>query len=188
MDKELLQNAVEQILKAIGEDVKREGLVETPDRVARYFMETMAGINENPDLHLEKKFTAVSKEMVIVSDISFSSTCEHHLLPFFGKVHVAYIPNKYIVGLSKLPRVVEGYSKRPQIQEQLTHQIANSVYHNLSALGVLVIIEAKHMCMMVRGVKDTTSVTRTIVKCGAFIDDQELTNEALCLIKGGFNG
>ena len=185
MDEAKIQKAVKMILEAIGEDPEREGLRETPLRVAKMCEEIFSGMKEDPGMHLEVCFTEEHEEMVLVKDIPLYSFCEHHLLPFFGKAHVAYIPRKgKITGLSKLARVVEGYARRPQLQERLTTQIADSIMKVLNPLGVIVVIEAEHMCMTVRGIKKPGSKTITSAVRGLFRSNNATRAEALSLIKG----
>ena len=157
------------ILELIGEDTGREGLLKTPERVARAILDTTAGYSEDPEAILRgAMFKEDYSQMVIVKDIDFYSLCEHHILPFFGKVHVAYIPNGYITGLSKIARVVEVFSRRLQVQERLTLQIKECIQKTLNPLGVMVVVEAQHMCMQMRGVKKQNSITTTSDFCGAF--------------------
>lgn len=184
MDQTKIQVAVRQILEAIGEDPEREGLQETPYRVARMCEEIFQGIAQNADKHLEVCFTEEHEEMVLVKDIPLYSFCEHHLLPFFGKAHVAYIPRKgKVTGLSKLARVVEVYARRPQLQERLTSQIADSIMRALKPLGVIVVIEAEHMCMTIRGVNKPGSKTITSAVRGIFRSNEATRAEALSLIR-----
>ena len=158
-----------EILRLLGEDPEREGLVKTPERVARAILDTTAGYNEDPEAILRAAmFKEDYSQMVIVKDIDFYSLCEHHILPFFGKVHVAYIPNGYITGLSKIARVVEVFSRRLQVQERMTLQIKECIRKTLNPLGVMVVVEAQHLCMQMRGVKKQNSVTTTSDFCGAF--------------------
>ena len=158
-----------EILRLLGEDPEREGLVKTPERVARAILDTTAGYSEDPEAILRAAmFKEDYSQMVIVKDIDFYSLCEHHILPFFGKVHVAYIPNGYITGLSKIARVVEVYSRRLQVQERMTLQIKECIQKTLNPLGVMVVVEAQHLCMQMRGVKKQNSVTTTSDFCGAF--------------------
>ena len=159
VDEEKIQKAVTMILEAIGENPEREGLRETPQRVARMYAELTSGYNDSAKTHLSKVFTAENAEGVLEKDITFHSLCEHHMLPFFGKVHIAYIPNGKVVGLSKLARVVETFARRLQIQEQMTNQIADAIDDELSPKGVFVIIEAEHTCMTMRGIKKIGSKT-----------------------------
>ncbi len=179
VDQKKIENAVKEILLAIGEDPNREGLADTPARVARMYQEICAGYQDDATTHLSKVFDESGSELVVEKDISFSSTCEHHLMPFFGKVHVAYIPNGKVVGLSKLARVVEVYAKRLQLQERLNAQIADAIYETLGAKGVVVVIEAEHTCMSARGVKKIGSKTVTYATRGDV--DVSLKNQLLSL-------
>ena len=164
-----LKECCGKMLELIGEDNQREGLLKTPERVARAILDTTAGYNEDPEAILRAAmFKEDYSQMVIVKDIDFYSLCEHHILPFFGKVHVAYIPNGYITGLSKIARVVEVFSRRLQVQERLTLQIKECIQKTLNPLGVMVVVEAQHMCMQMRGVKKQNSMTTTSDFCGAF--------------------
>ncbi|EHL06929.1 GTP cyclohydrolase I [Desulfitobacterium hafniense DP7] len=184
MDLEKIEEAVTMILEAIGEDPRREGLLDTPKRVARMYQEVFAGLHEDPSQHLKVQFSEDHEEMIIVKDIPVYSMCEHHLVPFYGKAHVAYIPRKgKVTGLSKIARVVEGYAKRPQLQERLTGQIADSVMSMLNARGVLVVIEAEHMCMTMRGVKKPGSMTLTSAVRGIFKTNEITRSEGFALIK-----
>lgn len=184
MNQEKIKSAVRQILEAIGEDPDREGLKDTPTRYAKMCEEIFAGIHQDPDVHLEVYFNEEHEEMVLVKDIPFYSFCEHHLLPFFGKAHVAYIPrNNKLTGLSKLARVVEVYARRPQLQERLTSQIADSIMKVLKPWGVMVVIEAEHMCMTIRGVNKPGSKTMTSAVRGILRTKAESRAEALTLIK-----
>ncbi len=148
-----IERAVREILAAVGEDPDREGLLETPARVARMYAELFSGLHTDPSIHLKKFFTEKYDEMVLVRDITFNSMCEHHMLPFMGKAHIGYVPNGKVVGLSKLARVVEEISKRPQVQERMTEQIANLLIEELDVKGVAVVIEASHSCMAIRGIR-----------------------------------
>ena len=148
-----IREAITMIIEAIGEDPEREGLKDTPDRIARMYSEVFSGLTEDAEKHLSKTFTVENDDIVIEKDIVFYSMCEHHFVPFYGKAHIAYIPNGKVAGLSKLARTVEVFAKRPQLQERMTSQIADSVMENLQAKGVLVILEAEHLCMTMRGVK-----------------------------------
>lgn len=168
---EKTENAIRMLLEAIGEDPNREGLLDTPKRVAKMYNEIVGGYQEDASVHLSKTFKCEDAEFVLEKGIVFHSICEHHLLPFYGKVHIAYIPNDKVVGLSKLCRVVEVYARRLQIQEQLCKQIANSIYESLNAKGVMVIIEAEHTCMTMRGIKKYGSKTVTISTCGILRED-----------------
>ena len=182
-DREKIKKGVELILEGIGEDKNREGLVETPDRIARMYEEIFAGLEQDTTEILSKTFTVDNNEMVIEKDIVFYSTCEHHFMPFYGKAHVAYIPNGKVVGLSKLARAVEVYAKRPQIQEQLTGQVADALMQHLAPKGVIVMMEAEHMCMTMRGVKKPGSKTITFATRGIFETDETLVNKFLMMTK-----
>ena len=170
VDKQKIQSAVRDILVAIGENPDREGLKDTPDRVARMFEEITSGYDESVTGHLSKTFEEGGSAIVVERDIDFSSTCEHHLMPFFGKVHIAYVPSDKVVGLSKLARVVDVFAKRLQLQERLNAQIADAIYQELAPKGVIVVIEAQHTCMTARGVKKVGSNTLTYAVRGE-IDD-----------------
>lgn len=176
VDKDKIIEGVKLILEGIGEDVNREGLIETPERIARMYEEIFAGMDEDASVHLNKTFTAENTDMIIEKDISFYSVCEHHLVPFYGKAHIAYVPNGKVVGLSKLARTVEVYAKRPQLQERMTTQIADAIMDNLGAKGVMVILEAEHMCMTMRGVKKPGSRTVTLASRGVFEENDRLAN------------
>ena len=152
IDQNKIKEGVRLLLEGIGEDPSREGLLETPDRIARMYAELFAGMEETPSTHLSKMFQTTNSEMVLEKDITFYSTCEHHMLPFFGKVHIAYIPDGQVVGLSKLARTVEVYARRLQLQEQLTDQIAEALMTCMQPKGVLVMTEAEHLCMTMRGI------------------------------------
>ena len=185
VDQAKIEKAVRMILEAIGDNPEREGLVDTPARVARMYQEIFCGMNEDPKQHLQVLFTEDHEELVLVKDISFYSMCEHHLLPFFGKAHVAYIPRKgRITGLSKLARTVETIAKRPQLQERLTFTIADMIMEALNPLGVMVVVEAEHMCMTMRGIKKPGSMTLTSAVRGLFKTKQATRAEAFSLIKG----
>ncbi|MBQ9690627.1 MAG: GTP cyclohydrolase I FolE [Eggerthellaceae bacterium] len=177
------QAAVKELLLAIGEDPNREGLVETPARVARAARELFAGMAEDPSVHLQKQFQEDDhEEMVIVKDIPFSSMCEHHMVPFVGTAHVAYIPRKgRITGLSKIARCVDGYARRLQVQERMTSQIADAMVAALDPVGVLVVVQAEHMCMTMRGIKKPGSSTVTSAVRGLFKNDMKTREEALRL-------
>ena len=176
VDKEKIRKAVRLLLEGIGEDADREGLKDTPDRVARMYEEIFGGMDEEPEEHLLKTFTADSSDMVVEKDITFYSTCEHHLMPFYGKAHIAYIPDGKVVGLSKLARTVEVYARRLQLQEQMTAQIADALMEHLCPKGVMVMAEAEHMCMTMRGVKKPGSKTVSVVTRGEFEDNEKLQN------------
>lgn len=183
IDKEKVEAAISLLLEGIGEDVDREGLLETPARIAKMCEEIYGGLSEDVSEHLSKRFQASNNEMVLEKDITLYSMCEHHLLPFYGVAHVAYIPNGEVVGLSKLARTVEVFARRPQIQEQLTAQIADALMVNLKPNGVMVVIEAEHMCMTMRGVKKPGTKTITYVCRGEFEQQPELRNTVFSLIK-----
>ncbi len=183
MDREKIMQGVKLILEGIGEDVTREGLKDTPLRVAKMYEEIFSGMTETADTHLSCTFTASGSEMIIEKDIVFYSTCEHHLMPFFGKAAIAYIPNGKVVGISKLARTVEVFAKRPQIQEQLTAQIADAIADELDTKGVIVAIEAEHTCMTMRGVRKPGTKTLTLAARGAFATDTDLKNTFLSMIK-----
>lgn len=176
IDRNKVEQAVRMLLEGIGEDPDREGLIETPQRIARMYEEIYGGMEEDASEHLKKTFHVENNEMVVEKDITFYSTCEHHLLPFYGKAHIAYIPDGKVVGLSKLARTVEVYAKRLQLQEQLTAQVADALMASLAPKGVMVMVEAEHLCMTMRGIKKPGSQTVTIVKRGIFEKDQDLTN------------
>jgi GTP cyclohydrolase I len=184
IDKPRIEAAVREFLIAIGEDPDREGLQGTPDRIARACQELFSGMHEDPAAHLRKQFDEDHNEdMVIVRDIPFSSMCEHHILPFVGKAHVAYIPRAgKITGLSKIARCVAGYAHRLQLQERLTAEVADALMAELDARGVLVVIEAEHTCMTIRGVRAAGAVTTTSAVRGAFREDQRTRSEALDLL------
>ena len=181
-----IEKAVREILEAIGEDPEREGLRRTPERVAAMYEEIFAGLRESPAAHLTTTFAADHDEMVMVKDIPLYSMCEHHLVPFIGKAHVAYIPNAdgRITGLSKLVRLVEAFARRPQVQEQLTSQIADQLMNSLQPRGVLVVIEAEHLCMSMRGVQKPGTTTVTSAVRGLFRENQATRAEALQFIHG----
>lgn len=185
VDLERIRVAVREILIAVGEDPEREGLLETPDRVARMYAEVFRGLHQDPRKHLRKLFTQKYDEMVLIKDIRFESFCEHHLLPFTGKAHVAYIPNGKVVGLSKIPRVIDVLAQRPQMQERLTEEVADLLMKELDAKGVAVVIEASHSCMTVRGVHKPSSSFVTSAMRGAFKNRLATRSEVLSLIFGG---
>lgn len=183
IDEKRIKEAVKMIIEAIGEDPEREGLKETPDRIARMYSEIFSGLGKDAAFHLSKTFEDSESEIVVEKDIQFYSMCEHHFVPFYGKVHIAYIPNGRVVGLSKLARTVEVYAKRPQLQERMTCDIADAIEKSLNPKGVMVIIEAEHMCMTMRGVKKPGSKTVTSCTKGAFKLDKSLKNEVYNMIK-----
>lgn len=174
VDLKKVEQAVRLLLEGIGEDVNREGLKDTPNRIARMYEEIYKGMDEDAAGHLSKTFTVESNEIVLVKDITFYSICEHHLMPFYGKVHIAYLPDGKVVGLSKLARTVEVYAKRPQIQEQMTTQIAEAIMEHLKPQGVMVMAEAEHMCMTMRGVEKPGSRTVTMAARGCFYEKPQL--------------
>ena len=186
VDQPRIEAAVREILAAIGEDPARDGLLETPARVARMYAEICSGIHENPDKHVETTFDAGHDEMVMVRDIPLYSVCEHHLAPFIGKAHVAYIPNDdgRVIGLSKFARLVDGYARRPQVQERLTSQIADALQRSLEPKGVMVVIVAEHLCMSMRGVKVAGSTTVTSAVRGLFRTNVATRQEAMRFVHG----
>jgi len=183
IDSNKIQAAIRLFLEGIGEDIDREGLRETPERIANMCHELYGGLEEDVSGHLLKTFKAVNNEMILEKDISFYSTCEHHLLPFFGKAHIAYIPDGKVVGLSKLARTVEAFAKRAGIQEQMTAQIGEAILKYLQPKGVMVVIEAEHMCMTMRGIKKPGSKTLSYVCLGDFKDNAHRMNAVFSLIK-----
>jgi GTP cyclohydrolase I len=184
VDTARIERAVREILAAVGEDPSREGLRDTPARVARMYAELFSGLHDDPRVHLRKFFTEKYDEMVLVRDISFNSMCEHHLMPFTGVAHVGYIPNGKVVGLSKLARVVESVSRRPQVQERMTEDIANLLIEELDVKGVAVVIEATHSCMTVRGVRKPGSICVTSAMKGIFRSNLSSRSEVMQLIYG----
>lgn len=179
-----IERAVREILAAIGEDPDREGLCDTPARVARMYAELFGGLHEDPREHLRRFFTEKYDEIVLVRDIGFSSVCEHHLMPFTGKAHIGYLPNGRVVGLSKLARVVEAVARRPQVQERMTETIADLLVEELHAKGVAVVLEAVHTCMTVRGVRKPGSLCVTSAMKGAFRSNPSSRAEIMTLIYG----
>ena len=184
IDHEKIEQAVRLLLEGMGEDVNREGLIDTPDRIARMYEEIYGGMDEDAGKHLSKTFTVDSHEMVIEKDITFYSTCEHHLLPFYGKAHIAYIPDGKVVGLSKLARTVEVFARRLQLQEQLTGQIADALMEHMQPEGAIVMIEAEHMCMTMRGVQKPGTQTMTYALKGEFEKDKNLAQMFMQMIAG----
>ncbi|HXZ41711.1 MAG TPA: GTP cyclohydrolase I FolE [Terriglobales bacterium] len=183
------EELVREMIVRLGEDPAREGLTRTPNRVHRAFEYLMKGYKEDPEALLKNAlFTVTYDEMVIVKDVEMFSLCEHHMLPFFGKVHVAYIPNGKVIGLSKIPRLIEIFSRRLQIQERLTTQIAETIQQAIEPQGVGVVIEARHLCMMMRGVEKQHSAAVTSSMLGCFRDEQETRSEFLSLIRQRPNG
>ncbi|HZJ77640.1 MAG TPA: GTP cyclohydrolase I FolE [Clostridia bacterium] len=185
MDTKRIEAAVREILLAIGEDADREGLVETPNRVARMYEEIFSGLEDNPKRYLKFFTEANNDEMVIVRDIPLYSMCEHHLIPFMGKAHIAYIPTDgRVIGLSKLARIVNSFSKRPQLQERLTAQVADFIYKELAPMGVAVVIEAEHLCMTMRGARAAGAKTHTSALRGIMKKDARTRAEVMALLKG----
>ena len=185
VDLERIRRAVREILLAVGEDPDREGLLETPDRVARMYAEVFSGLHQDPRAYLRKLFTQKYDELVLIKDIRFESFCEHHLLPFIGQAHVAYLPNGKVIGLSKIPRVIDVLSKRPQMQERLTEELADLLMKELDAKGVAVVVEASHSCMTVRGVHKPNSSFVTSAMRGTFKERLATRSEVMALIFGG---
>ena len=185
-DRERAEAAVRELLIAVGEDPDREGLVETPARVARAYEEVFAGLREDPKVHLEKSFSENHRELVLVRDIPIYSTCEHHLVPFYGVAHIGYIPGPEgkVTGLSKLARVADMYAKRPQVQERLTAQIADAIVEKLHASAVIVVIECEHLCMAMRGIRKPGATTTTSAVRGGFQNNAASRAEVLSLIRG----
>ncbi|MGB7160522.1 MAG: GTP cyclohydrolase I FolE [Tepidisphaeraceae bacterium] len=179
-----IEKAVREILLAVGEDPDREGLLKTPNRVARAYVELMAGLRTDPRAHLKTVFREQYDEVVLLRDIEFHSLCEHHLLPFTGKAHVAYLPDGKVVGLSKLARLVEGFARRPQVQERLTTQIADALMEELQPIGAVCVIEATHTCMTIRGANKPGSTMVTSALRGIFKDNPSSRSEVLSLIHG----
>ena len=176
VDQNKIMEGVKLILEGIGEDVNREGLIDTPKRIAAMYEEVFAGMNMDAAEHLQKTFTADNTDIILEKDINFYSMCEHHLLPFYGKAHIAYVPNGKVVGISKLARTVEVYARRLQLQEQMTVQIAEALMEHLAPKGVMVYAEAEHMCMTMRGVKKPGSKTVSIAARGVFEENEKLQN------------
>ena len=185
IDQEKIKEAVKLLLEGIGEDPAREGLIDTPDRVARMYTEIFAGMGADVSEPLSRVFAVDKNEMVLEKDIVFYSMCEHHMMPFYGKAHIAYIPNGRVVGLSKLARTVECYAGRLQIQEQMTGQIADAIAEYLEPQGVMVALEAEHMCMTMRGVKKPGSKTITVAARGIFQRDQPLQDRFFQMLQMG---
>ena len=186
IDQPRIAAAVREILEAIGEDPDRDGLAETPKRVAKAYAEFFAGLHQNAAEHLSTTFDIEHDEMVLVKDIPFYSTCEHHLVPFYGSAHIGYIPGKggKVTGLSKLARLVDGFARRPQVQERLTTQIADALVGRLQPAGAIVVIEAEHLCMAMRGIRKPGAVTTTSAVRGIFQSQDRTRAEAMSLITG----
>ncbi|NQY93997.1 MAG: GTP cyclohydrolase I FolE [Campylobacteraceae bacterium] len=185
---EKFENAVRDMLECIGEDVTREGLEKTPSRVRKAYEFMCSGYKQDPKEIIQKAlFTSTNEEMVILKDIEFYSQCEHHMLPIIGKAHIAYIPNGKVVGLSKIPRVVDVFARRLQIQEQMTEQIADALNEHLAPKGVAVVLDARHMCMEMRGVEKICSTTVTSALRGIFKKEKKTKDEFLSIISSSFN-
>lgn len=185
VDRRKIEEAVKLLLEGIGEDVNREGLKETPQRIARMYEEIYGGMDEDAGEHLLRTFAAENRQMVVEKDIVFYSTCEHHLMPFYGKAHVAYLPDGKVVGLSKLARTVEVFARRPQIQEKLTAQIADALMEHLAPRGAMVMLEAEHMCMTMRGIKKPGSRTVTYAVRGVFEEQEKLQDTFFQMVSLG---
>jgi GTP cyclohydrolase I len=185
VDQQRIARAVREILAAVGDDPDREGLRDTPARVARMYAELFAGLHEDPRTHLRKFFVEQYDEIVLVRDISFNSMCEHHMLPFMGQAHIGYVPDGRVIGLSKLARVVESVARRPQVQERMTETIANLLVDELQAKGVAVVIEATHTCMTIRGIRKPGSLCVTSAMKGIFRSNLSSRSEMMNLIYGG---
>jgi GTP cyclohydrolase I len=185
VDHDRIRRAVREILLAVGEDPDREGLRETPDRVARMYAEIFAGLHLDPALHLQKTFTQHADELVLVKDIEFASCCEHHLLPFTGKAHIGYLPDGRVVGLSKLARVVDAVARRPQVQERMTEAVADLIMNEVRPRGVAVIVEASHSCMTIRGVRKPGSMTTTSAVRGILKTNPATRAEFMSLVYSG---
>ncbi len=183
IDQRKIEEAIKLLIEGIGENPNRFGLIDTPNRVARMYEELAAGYENDVKMHLSKTFPAQNSEIILEKDIQFYSLCEHHILPFYGKVDIAYIPNDKIVGISKLARTVEVYARRLQIQERFTTQIADALEKYLSTKGVMVLVEAEHMCMTMRGIKKADSKTITVVTRGRFSEDQNLKDLFFKMVK-----
>ncbi len=185
IDETKIKKAVRMIIEAIGENPDREGLLQTPDRIARMYKEVFKGLNQDPEKHLSKMFTLESDDIVLEKDIIFYSMCEHHFLPFYGKAHIAYISSGKVVGLSKLARTVEVFAKRPQLQERMTRQIADAIFKYLNAKGVMVIVEAEHMCMTMRGIKNLAVRPSLQLHLERFNGDPKLIDQVYSMINMG---
>ena len=185
VDEPRIERAVREILLAIGENPEREGLLETPERVAAAYTQLFSGLAKDPARHLEGGFAEEARDLILIRDLPVASLCEHHLLPFAGKAHVGYIPNGRVAGFSELARVVEDYARRPQLQERLTAQVADAVYGTLGASGAFVVIEAEHTCMSMRGAEVPGAVAVTAAARGVFEEDVARRAEVLALISPG---
>jgi GTP cyclohydrolase I len=185
IDERRIARAVREILLAIGEDPEREGLLETPERVAEAYTQLFSGLAKDPARHLEGGFAEEARDLILIRDLPIASLCEHHLLPFTGKAHVGYIPNGRVAGFSELARVVEDYARRPQLQERLTAQVADALHEKLGSSGAIVVVEAEHTCMSMRGAEVPGTVAVTVAARGAFEEDVARRAEVLALISGG---
>ncbi|MCH7555941.1 MAG: GTP cyclohydrolase I FolE [Planctomycetes bacterium] len=185
IDTERIRKAVKEILLAVGEDIEREGLKKTPERVARMYTELLGGMHENPKKHLRSVFTENYEEIVLLRNIPFYSICEHHLMPFIGSAHVAYLPSGTVLGVSKLARIVDCFARRLQTQERLTYQIADFIMNSLKPQGVAIVLEASHSCMTIRGIKKPGSVMVTSALRGIFRRDPKSRSEVLSLMHNG---
>jgi GTP cyclohydrolase I len=185
IDERRIARAVREILLAIGEDPEREGLLETPERVAEAYTQLFSGLAKDPARHLEGGFAEEARDLILIRDLPIASLCEHHLLPFTGKAHVGYIPNGRVAGFSELARVVEDYARRPQLQERLTAQVADALHEKLGSSGAIVVVEAEHTCMSMRGAEVPGTVAVTVAAHGAFEEDVARRAEVLALISGG---
>jgi GTP cyclohydrolase I len=183
IDERRIARAVREILFAIGEDPEREGLLETPERVAEAYTQLFSGLAKDPTRHLEGGFAEEARDLILIRDLPVASVCEHHLLPFTGKAHVGYVSNGRVAGFSELARLVEGYAKRPQLQERLTAQVADAVYGKLGSSGAIVVVEASHSCMTMRGAEAVGSVAVTSAARGTFEEDAGRRAEAMALIR-----
>lgn len=183
IDEKKIEAGIRLLLEGIGEDLERPGLKDTPHRIANMYKEIYGGLGADASVHLGKTFPAINNELVLEKDITFYSTCEHHLLPFYGKAHIAYIPDDKVVGLSKLARTVDVFARRPQIQEQMTAQIGDAIMEHLKPKGVMVILQAEHMCMTMRGIKKPGSQTMTYICRGSFENNPELQQMVFQMVK-----
>ena len=188
LDERRIARAVREILLAIGEDPEREGLLETPERVADAYTQLFSGLAKDPARHLEGGFAEEARDLILIRDLPVASLCEHHLLPFTGRAHVGYVPNGRVAGFSELARVVEDYAKRPQLQERLTAQVADALHERLDSSGAIVVVEAEHTCMSMRGAEVPGAVAVTVVARGVFEEDVACRAEVLALISGGRSG
>jgi GTP cyclohydrolase IA len=188
IDERRIARAVREILLAVGEDPEREGLLETPERVAAAYVQLFSGLAKDPTRHLEGGFAEEARDLILIRDLPVASLCEHHLLPFAGKAHVGYVPNGRVAGFSELARVVEDYAKRPQLQERLTAQVADALHEKLGSSGAIVVVEAEHTCMSMRGAEVPGTVAVTVAARGVFEEDVARRAEVLALISGDRSG